>query len=198
MTKNGSMLLFRKGMMKASVFCLLLTAFTVVKAADVEPVSANTVAGVTIVQQNGRVTGVVRDETGEPIIGANVIIKGTATGTITDLDGNYALEGIPADATLQFSYIGYIPQEVRVGSQSTINVVLREDTQTLDEVVVTALGIKRQSRSLGYSTTQVGGDEFTMARDPNLGNALSGKIAGVSVAGNATGSGGSSRVVMHL
>ena len=113
MTKNGSMLLFRRGMIKASAFCLLLTAFTV-KAADVEPVSSNTVTGVTIVQQNGRVTGVVRDETGEPIIGANVIIKGTATGTITDLDGNYALEGIPADATLQFSYIGYIPQDVRV------------------------------------------------------------------------------------
>ncbi|MDR2919168.1 MAG: SusC/RagA family TonB-linked outer membrane protein [Tannerella sp.] len=116
---------------------------------------------------------------------------------MTDLDGNYTIESVPADAILHVSYIGYIAQEIRIGNQSTINVTLKEDTQTLDEVVVTALGIKRQSRSLGYSTTQVGGEDFTMARDPNLGNALSGKIAGVSVAGNATGAGGSSRVVIR-
>lgn len=73
---------------------------------------------------------------------------------------------------------------------------MQDDTQKLEEVVVTALGIKRQSRSLGYSTTQVDGEEFSLARDPNVGNALSGKIAGVSVAGNATG-GGSSRVIIR-
>jgi TonB-linked SusC/RagA family outer membrane protein len=160
---------------------------------------ANTVTDVAFsneTQQTRRVTGTVKDANGEAVIGANVIVKGTTTGVITGLDGDFTLN-VPADAVLEFSYIGYIPVSVPVKGQTVFNIILREDTQTLDEVVVTALGIKRQSRSLGYSTTQVGGNAFTMARDPNLGNALSGKVAGVSVAGNATGSGGSSRVVIR-
>lgn len=149
-----------------------------------------------VAQQTKKVSGIVKDATGEPIIGANVVEKGTTNGVMTGLDGDFVLE-VPADAVLEFSYIGYAPQSVSVKGQTIINVTLNEDTQKLDEVVVTALGIKRQSRSLGYSTTQVGGEDFTMARDPNLGNALSGKVAGVSVSGNATGAGGSSRVVIR-
>lgn len=76
----------------------------------------------------------VKDNTGEPVIGANVIVKGTTNGSITDLDGNYAIEGVPENAILQISYIGYVSQEIPVGNQSTIDVVLREDTQSLDEV----------------------------------------------------------------
>ena len=147
-------------------------------------------------QSNQIIRGVVKDKSGEAIIGANVLVKGTTNGVITDLDGNFTLEA-PADAILQISFIGYIPQEIALKGQKQISATLIEDTQKLDEVVVTALGIKRQSRSLGYSTTLVGGEDFTMARDPNLGNALSGKIAGVSVSGNATGSGGSSRVIIR-
>lgn len=153
-------------------------------------------ARTSITQQTKKVSGVVKDPTGEPIIGANVVVKGTTTGVMTGLDGDFALE-VPEDGILEISYLGYASQSIPVKGQTIINVTLSEDTQKLDEVVVTALGIKRQSRSLGYSTTQVGGEDFTMARDPNLGNALSGKVAGVSVAGNATGAGGSSRVVIR-
>lgn len=149
-----------------------------------------------ITQQTKKISGVVKDPTGEPIIGANVVVKGTTTGVMTGLDGDFELE-VPADGVLEISYLGYASQSIPVKGQTIINVTLNEDTQKLDEVVVTALGIKRQSRSLGYSTTQVGGEDFTMARDPNLGNALSGKVAGVSVSGNSTGSGGSSRVIIR-
>lgn len=112
------------------------------------------------------------------------------------MDGNFSFE-VPEGATIEISYIGYTTQAIAVKGQTHFNIKLAEDTQKIDEVVVTALGIKRQSRSLGYSTTQVGGEDFTMARDPNLGNALSGKIAGVTVSGNSTGAGGSSRVVIR-
>lgn len=161
--------------------------------------AANTskvVAKANIAQQTKKITGVVKDATGEPVIGANVVVKGTTNGIITGIDGDFAIEA-PANAILVFSYIGYTPQEVSVNGKTVLNVLLKEDTQNLDEVVVTALGIKRQQRSIGYSTALVKGDEFTEARDPNLGNALSGKIAGVSVSGNSTGLGGSSRVVIR-
>lgn len=149
-----------------------------------------------VAQQTKKITGVVVDETGFPVTGANVIEKGTTNGVITDLDGNFSLE-VADGATIEISFIGYTTQEIVVKGQTNFNVKLAEDTQKIDEVVVTALGIKRQSRSLGYSTTQVQGEDFTLARDPNLGNALSGKVAGVSVSGNATGSGGSSRVIIR-
>lgn len=149
-----------------------------------------------VAQQTKKITGVVVDETGFPVTGANVIEKGTTNGVITDLDGNFSLE-VADGATIEISFIGYTTQEIVIKGQTNFNVKLAEDTQKIDEVVVTALGIKRQSRSLGYSTTQVQGEDFTLARDPNLGNALSGKVAGVSVSGNATGSGGSSRVIIR-
>ena len=112
------------------------------------------------------------------------------------MDSNFVLSNVPDGATIQISYVGYTPQEVKFTGKP-LDITLQEDTQTLDEVVVTALGIKRQKRSLGYSTTTVGGKDFTEARTTNIGNALSGKIAGVSVSGNATGPGGSSRVVIR-
>lgn len=146
-------------------------------------------------QQTSTCTGVVKDRTGETVIGASVVVKGTTNGTITGLDGDFSLSGVKVGDVIQISFVGYQTLEVTFKGQP-INVTLQDDTQKLEEVVVTALGIKRQSRSLGYSTTQVDGEEFSLARDPNVGNALSGKIAGVSVAGNATG-GGSSRVIIR-
>lgn len=153
------------------------------------------VASVKVVQQEGTCTGVVKDAVGETIIGASVLVKGTTNGTITGLDGDFTLNDVQRGDVIQISYIGYVTQEITWDGKP-INVILSDDTQKLEEVVVTALGIKRQSRSLGYSTTQVDGDKFSMSRDPNVGNALSGKIAGVSVAGNSTG-GGSSRVIIR-
>ena len=92
------------------------------------------------------VKGIVKDTTGEPIIGANVIVKGTTNGTITDFDGNFSLSGVKDNDVLSVTYIGYITQEVKVGNQKTINVVLKEDTETLDEVVVVGYG----TQSCGY------------------------------------------------
>ncbi len=146
--------------------------------------------------QDGVCKGVVKDDAGETIIGASVKIKGTSTGSITDMNGGFSLRNVKPGAILQISYVGYQAQDV-VWNGQDISVTLKSQSKSLDEVVVTALGIKRQERSLGYSTTMVKGEEFTLARDPNLGNALSGKIAGVSVSGNSTGAGGSSRVVIR-
>ena len=150
-----------------------------------------------VVQQTHKISGVVKDQNGEPVIGANVVIKGTTNGTITDVDGKFALDNVPQNAVLDVSYLGYMGKEIPVGNDRHFDIFLNEDTQKLDEVVVTALGIKRQKRSIGYSTANVGSEQLTESRDPNLGNALSGKIAGVSVAGNSTGMSGSSRVVIR-
>ena len=146
--------------------------------------------------QNTTVKGTVKDATGEPVIGATVKVKGSTMGVITDIDGNYTID-CPSNATLEISYIGSKTQIVKVGGKNTIDVTLQDESQAIDEVVVTALGIKRQARSLGYSTTKVSGDDFQLARDPNIGNALSGKVAGVNVSGNGTGSTGTSRVVIR-
>lgn len=146
--------------------------------------------------QNTTVKGTIKDATGEPVIGATVKVKGSTMGVITDIDGNYTID-CPSNATLEISYIGSKTQIVKVGGKNTIDVTLQDESQAIDEVVVTALGIKRQARSLGYSTTKVSGDDLQLARDPNIGNALSGKVAGVNVSGNGTGSTGTSRVVIR-
>ena len=132
-------------------------------------------------QQGKRVSGVVVDKNNEPVIGANILVKGTTNGTITDIDGKYTLDNVPADAILVFSYIGFDSQELKYGGQATIDVTLSEDTQKLDEVVVTAMGIKKKAASLTYSSQQVGGDELTRAKDPNMITALAGKTAGVQI-----------------
>ena len=146
--------------------------------------------------QNTTVKGTVKDATGEPVIGATVKVQGSTMGVITDIDGNYTID-CPSNATLEVSYIGSKTQTVKIGGKNTIDITLQDESQAIDEVVVTALGIKRQARSLGYSTTKVGGDDFQLARDPNIGNALSGKVAGVNVSGNGTGSTGTSRVIIR-
>lgn len=143
------------------------------------------------------VKGTVKDQSGESLIGVGIKVKGTTTGTVTDIDGNFSISVPNTNSILEFSYIGYTPQDVRVGSNTSLNIIMKDNSHAIDEVVVTALGIKRQKRSLGYSTTDVKGDEFTQARDINIGNALTGKVAGVSVGNNATGVGGSSRVIIR-
>ncbi|MDH6315582.1 TonB-linked SusC/RagA family outer membrane protein [Parabacteroides sp. PF5-5] len=147
-------------------------------------------------QQTKSVTGTVTDPSGEPIIGANVIVKGTTNGTITDYDGNFSLE-VPMDAVLSISYIGYIPQEVTYTGQTTLTIILVDDTQALDEVVVTALGIKRERRALGYAMQEVKGDQLTETRDANVANALAGKIAGVQINQSGTGVGGGTRIIIR-
>lgn len=181
-------------------FCVSATLCCAMNAvaAPADGLAGNGSFGVEAMQQNTKtVSGTVKDAMGEPIIGASILVKGTTTGVITDFDGNFVLDNVAENAVLEISYIGYTSQSVSVAGKKVLNIVLQEETQKIDEVVVTALGIKRQKRSLGYSTTTVGGEDFQQARDINVGNALSGKVPGLSVTGNSTGSGGSSRVVIR-
>lgn len=151
----------------------------------------------TLLHQQISVTGLVTDQDGKPLPGVTISLKGTTTGTTTDAAGQYTISVSGADGVLVFNLIGYNPLEQPIGNETVINATLTASDVNIEEVVVTALGIRRQKKSLGYSTTNVKGDQFTESRDPNLGNALSGKVAGVSVAGNSTGIGGSSRVVIR-
>jgi TonB-linked SusC/RagA family outer membrane protein len=173
---------------------LLLLTSLLIGTAYADP--GRKTAGTDITQQSSACAGLVKDATGETVIGASVYVKGTTNGTITNIDGQFSLSGVKVGDVLVVSFVGYKTQEVTFDGQP-LTITLEDDSQQLSEVVVTALGIKRQKRSLGYSTTSVGGENFTQARDMNLGNALSGKIAGVVVSGNATGAAGSSRVVIR-
>jgi len=143
----------------------------------------------------GRVTN---SADGSALPGVSVVVKGTTTGTTTDGDGTYTLSvSDPANSTLVFSFIGFATQEIALGNKTTVNVTLVEDISQLGEVVVTALGIEREKRSLGYTVQEVDGKAFTQAREPNLINNLQGRVAGVQIYKGGTGPGGSSRIVIR-
>ncbi len=145
---------------------------------------------VNITTQNEQVRGNVKDDTGEAVIGASVLIKGTTTGVITDLDGNFVLNA-PKGSVLQISYIGYKTQEIVVGDQNDIEVVLSADVEVLDEVVVTALGIKKDAKKLGYAVSTVSSDDLNKTGSSSIATGLYGKAAGVSIS-SAPGGGTSS------
>lgn len=130
--------------------------------------------------QGKQVQGVVKDATGEPIIGANVLVKGTTNGVITDFDGNYSLTNVNSQDIIVFSYIGYTSQEIKVGSQTTINVTLKEDTETLEEVVVVGYGTVKR-RDLTGSVASVTGEKLAANPVANVAEALQGQLPGVSV-----------------
>ena len=114
---------------------------------------------VNISQQSGKVTGVVEDALG-PVIGASVVIKGTTNGIMTDLDGKFTLDNVKKGQVLQISFVGYKTKEIAYTGQTTMKILLEEDSQALDEVVVTALGMSRDKKSLGYAMTELKGDEI--------------------------------------
>ncbi|HEX8040470.1 MAG TPA: SusC/RagA family TonB-linked outer membrane protein [Chryseosolibacter sp.] len=143
------------------------------------------------------ISGRVTDTGGNGMPGVNVLVKGTNAGTATDATGRYSISVNDEASTLVFSFIGYTTQEVEIGSRSTVDISLAEDTRQLGEVVVTALGIEREKKALGYSITTVDGDNFTEARENSLANALAGRIAGVNVSKIASGPAGSSRVIIR-
>ena len=149
-----------------------------------------------VIGQDKTVSGVVTDDTGSPLPGVNVVEKGTTNGTSTDFDGNYSIN-VDANATLVFSSLGYKTKEVGVNGRSTVNTSIAEDASELDEVVVTALGIRKETKALGYSLTEVDAEEIATIKTPNAINSLQGKIAGVNISQNATGAAGSSRVVIR-
>ena len=136
-------------------------------------------SGFTAVAQAQRATGKVLDETGEPLPGVSVIVAGKAGGVSTDFDGNFSLAAKPGDV-IKFSYIGYKPVDVKFDGKP-INITLQPDAANLDEVVVTALGIKKDRKALGYSVSEMKSDEILENKSPNVVNALAGKIAGVTV-----------------
>lgn len=129
----------------------------------------------------GTITGLVTDTNGEPVIGASVLVKGTSNGTITDINGNYSLSNVPAKAILEFSYIGMQKQEINTAGKTVVNITLKEDAQALDEVVVTALGLKREQKALGYAVTEVKGDALRTANTISPVASLQGKVAGVEI-----------------
>lgn len=127
------------------------------------------------------ITGVVTDEAGEPLYGVNVLIKGSSTGVVTDLDGKYNISVPGENAILIFSYIGYESQQITIGSKHTINIVMRESALMIEELVVTALGMKRAEKALGYATQQIGGEQFEKVKGVNLATSLTGRISGMTV-----------------
>ncbi len=134
------------------------------------------------------VSGVVVDEGQEPLIGVSVVVKGTTTGTITDLDGKYSLSNVPNTATIVFSYVGMQTQEQKMTpTTSVLNITMRSDALVIDEVVVTAMGIQQEKKRMNFAVQSVGSETLTENKSPNFVNALQGKIAGLSVT-NSSGS----------
>lgn len=146
--------------------------------------------------QSNTITGKVTDEFDSPLPGVSVVVVGTNKGTQTDFDGNYTIEVNPGQS-LRFSYLGQKTVTRIIGEQSMLNVKLEEDTQSLDEVVVTALGIAKDARTIGYGTDIVKGDELVKARETNITNALQGKITGVQITNSGGNLGGSSKIIIR-
>ncbi|MBE9586814.1 SusC/RagA family TonB-linked outer membrane protein [Mucilaginibacter sp. JRF] len=153
------------------------------------PVSIKAVAPVAV-------TGKVVDENGAPLPGVSVAVKGSSAGTVTDATGKFSINA-PDNGTLVFSFIGYTTQEVAVAGKTVINVTLQPAQTDLKEVVVTALGIKKEQRTLGYAVTTVNSDNFNKARETNVMSSLSGRVAGVSIGQSAGGPGSSARVLLR-
>jgi TonB-linked SusC/RagA family outer membrane protein len=140
------------------------------------------------------VTGKVLDETGNGFAGVNILIKGTNSGVVSDLAGNFSISVPDGNAVLVFSFVGYLSQEIAVQNRSVINLTMKVDESNLEEVVITALGIEKSAKSLGYATSKIKPEEITTNRTPNLMNALQGKVAGVNISGLGTGPGGTSKI----
>lgn len=147
-------------------------------------------------QQQTSITGKVTDENGTPLTGATILEKGTSNGVQTDFDGNYSITMTGGSPVLVVSYIGFVSQEILVNGRSTINVTLITDTELLDEVVVTALGIKKEKKALAYAVQEVGSEEVARAANGNINTALQGKVAGVNIT-TTGGVGGNARLELR-
>lgn len=146
--------------------------------------------------QDIKVTGTVKDQHGSPLPGASVRIKGSASGTATDINGRFSILVQPS-ATLVISYAGFETKEIAVNNKTIFEIELGEDTKLLSEVVVTALGIKKERRALGYSVSEVKGESLTQARENNVANSLVGKVAGLDISSTSGGAGAATSVVIR-
>lgn len=144
-----------------------------------------------------KITGRILDENGEPLIGASVTIKGTTDRAVTDMDGNYTVMTDVENPVAQFTYLGYKPQEVAADKSGVVNAKMVLDSQSIDEVVVTALGIKREKKMLGYSVQDIKSDALNTTGDPSVTGALEGKVAGLQMNTASTGLGGSTKITIR-
>jgi len=178
--------------MKISIFLFSLLALSLGTVQGNDKVKATEV-----IQQNPwKLTGTVLDKEGEPLIGASVQIKDTSKGTITDADGKFILDVSPG-TVVTVKYLGFVPQEIKITNQKALNITLEEEINVLNEVAVTALGIKREKKALGYSVGEVKGEELEKAKETNVINALAGKVPGLVISQTAGGPSGSSRVIIR-
>lgn len=147
-------------------------------------------------QQAKKITGKVVDAAGDPVIGASVLVKGVGTGAVTDIDGKFSLEA-SAGSTLEISFIGYRTATLKVTNASSYSVTLQDDSQALDEVVVTAMGIKKDRKALGYAIDNVGAEELMRNKSANAINSLAGKVAGVTITQTSGAAGAGSQIVLR-
>ncbi len=143
------------------------------------------------------ITGKVTDGTGTPLPGVSILIKGTTNGTTADISGNYTVNVPDESSVLVFSFIGFATQEIIVGAQTSINVTMVEDVSQLGEIVVTALGIEKDTRKLGYSVSTVNGDQLNKARETNVAMSLQGTVAGLNVKGTSGGPGSTAKILLR-
>ena len=174
------------------ILCAGALCFSGSMYANIAPVEQ----GTSISQQNGKVTGTVEDDFG-PVTGASVVVKGTTNGTITDMDGNFTLEGVKNGDVIQISFIGYSTMEITYTGQPVGVIKLAEDTQKLDEVVVTAMGISKEKKALGYAVQDVKSDELTQGANTSLSGALQGKVSGIDIASSSGMPGASSKIMIR-
>ncbi|MGB0525408.1 MAG: SusC/RagA family TonB-linked outer membrane protein [Flammeovirgaceae bacterium] len=147
--------------------------------------------------QDLEISGTVVDENGQGLPGVNIVIKGTTTGTSTDVDGKYRMKVPKSSGFIVFSYIGYIAQEVALNNQSVIDITMQPEVNQLADIVITAFGVKKEEKALGYAVSTLSGADISLVKEPNMVNAISGKIAGVQVNRTAGGPGSSTRVIIR-
>ena len=154
---------------------------------------------ITTFAQTITVTGTVSDTNSEPVFGAAVTVKDmTNKGTVTNIEGKFVLTNVPSNGTLHISQIGMLPQDIAIGGKTAFNIILQEDTKTLGEVVVTALGVPKQARSVGYATSKIAPTEIERTNAINPVTALQGKVAGVNInIGGASGVTSSSSITIR-
>ena len=178
-----------------SVRAMLLIAMLTGGAGSFVPATLQ--AATSSVQQKAVLKGRVIDTTGEPAVGAYVIVVGAGTGTTTEQNGAFTLKNVKPGSTIKVSLIGYKSQTVKWDGSSELNFTLEEETSNLNEVVVTAMGITRKASSLTYSTQLLRSDELMKVQDPNLVNSIEGKISGVTITPSAGGAGGASKITLR-
>lgn len=187
---------------KIAIFSLLFVsveAFANTKAGNFKTAANETVFTYTRYQNqrvDERITGKVVDETGQPMVGVSVKIKGSNTGVVTDINGTFSIVA-PTNGTLVISYIGYQTQDVPIAGKTTLRISMAPTNAALSEVVVTALGIKKDEKRLGYAVSTVGGDELNKAKETNVAASLEGRVAGLSVGESNGGPGSSARVLLR-